>query len=140
MPVGVLTQHNDNGRSGANLQETILKTSNVNVNQFGLVATHAVTGEIYAQPLYAPGVTVNGIKRDLVVVATMDNWVYAFDANDVSPGVGPVWKRQVDPHPVPSTLYGLDYLDIYQKNIGILGTPVIDGVEETLYFVAATYD
>ena len=77
MPVSVLTQHNDNLRSGANLNETILNTNNVNVNQFGLVASRDVVGRIYAQPLYVPGITNAGKGRNVVYVATMHNWVYA---------------------------------------------------------------
>jgi hypothetical protein len=138
--VSVLTQHNDNKRSGANLQETTLTTANVNVNQFGLVASRDVLGDIYAQPLYAAGVTVSGVRRNLVVVATMENWVYAFDADDLSLSAGPLWQRQLDPNPVPSTFFGPGYLDLYQRNIGILSTPAIDLASATIYLVAAAYD
>jgi hypothetical protein len=143
MAVSVLTQHNDNLRSGANLNETKLNTSNVNVNQFGLVASRDVVGRIYAQPLYVPGITIAGNIRNVVYVATMHNWVYAFDADDLSPGAGPLWKRQVDAHPVPSHFYGPNYGDISNNGddpIGILSTPVIDPVTNTIYLVAAAFD
>src|SRR5438128_661341 len=116
MPVNVLTQHNDNIRSGANLQETKLNVSSVNVNNFGLLASRDVVGQIYAQPLYVSGVTIAGKARNVVYIATMQNWVYAFDADDVGPASGPLWKRQVDPHPVPSRFYSNGYHDISNNN------------------------
>lgn len=143
MAISVLTQHNDNVRSGANLQETKLNTNNVNVNEFGLLASRDVEGRIYAQPLFVPGITVEGKVRNVVCVATMHNWVYAFDADDLSAGAGPLWKRQLDPHPVPSRLFGATYHDISTNNddpIGILSTPVVDLASSTIYLVAATVD
>ena len=139
MPVSVLTQHNDNIRSGANLQETKLNTSNIDVNTFGLIASRDVEGEIYAQVLYVPNVTIGGIPRNVVYAATMENWVYAFDADDLSSGATFLWKRQVHPHPVPAHVYGANYNDII-GNIGILSTPVIDGVTNTMYLVAAAFE
>lgn len=139
MPVSVLTQHNDNIRSGANLQETKLNTSNIDVNTFGLIASREVEGEIYAQVLYVPNVSIGGIPRNVVYAATMENWVYAFDADDLSSGATFLWKRQVHPHPVPAHVYGANYNDI-TGNIGILSTPVIDAVTNTIYLVAAAFE
>jgi hypothetical protein len=143
MAVSVLTQHNDNIRSGANLQETKLNTTNVNVNDFGLLVSRDVVGRIYAQPLYVPNVLIAGKARNVVFVATMHSWVYAFDADDLVPGAGPLWKRQVNAHPVPSHFYNENYFDISNNNddpIGILSTPVIDAVANTMYLVASAYD
>jgi hypothetical protein len=47
-PSAVLTHHNDNARTGENLNEFILNVNNVNSKQFGLVYTRAVDDQIYA--------------------------------------------------------------------------------------------
>src|SRR6266853_1504165 len=108
MAIKVLTQHNDNGRTGTNLDETILNTSNVNVNHFGKLFSQKVQGQIYAQPLYVPFVEVPGKRfhKGIVIVATMDNWLYAFDADDnVGQNAGPLWGRPIHVNPVPAKLY-----------------------------------
>src|SRR5579859_2056681 len=54
----VLTYHNDLMRTGQNRNEVSLTTQNVNPTTFGKVASFAVDGQIYAQPLYMPGVSI----------------------------------------------------------------------------------
>src|SRR5258708_6892395 len=75
--VNVLTQHNDNNRSGDNLQETILNTSNVNQTNFGKLFSYAVDDQIYGQPLYAANVAIAGGTHNVVYVATVNDSVYA---------------------------------------------------------------
>ena len=80
--VDVLTQHNDNMRTGANLQETVLTPSNVNKAQFGMLFKRLVDDQLYTQPLLVTGLEVGGGTHDVVYVTTVNNSVYAFDAND----------------------------------------------------------
>ncbi len=143
--VRVLTSHNDNARTGANLQETQLTTSNVSVSTFGLIFKRPVDGEIYAQPLVLPGVSIPGQGvHDVVFVATMNDSVYAFDAADPAADK-PLWSVSfLDPAngvtPVDHTDVGWacgTYMDI-SGHIGILSTPVIDEAAGTIYVVAKT--
>ena len=85
--VSVPTQHNDNARTGANLRETILNSSNINKNRFGKLAFRLVDGNVYAQPLVIAQAKVANRSNatNIVLVATEHNSVYAFDGQDVDP-------------------------------------------------------
>ena len=126
----VLMQHNNISRTGANLSETILNTSNVNVNQFGKLFSRTVDGQIYAQPLYVPSVTIGGKTQNVVYVATMHNSVYAFDADNPSASA-PLWQVNL------GTSVASNCSDT-EPEYGILSTPAIDTSTNTIYVVART--
>ena len=134
----VLTYHNDNARTGQDLAETILNPSNVNSTDFGKVFTDAVDGAIYAQPLYMANVTIPGQGvHNVVFVATENDSVYAFDADNPGPAL---WHDSfINPAKgitsVPTTQsWQLDM----DPQVGITGTPVIDPTTGTLYLAAKT--
>ncbi len=133
--VGVYTQHNDNGRTGANLRETILTPANVNVRRFGLLFRHVVDDQIFAQPLYVPNLAIAGGRHNVVIVATAANTLYAFDADTNIP---PYWTVNLGP-PGSVEQHHFWCLDIL-GNMGIIGTPVIDPATGTFYVVALTHE
>ena len=133
--VDVLTQHNDNARTGANLRETVLTPANVNKAQFGMLFKHVLDDQSYTQPLVVTNVAVSGGARDIVYVTTVANSVYAFDANDPA-ATAPVWHVNFGtPADLNSAKFGC--LDINGR-MGIIGTPVIDKERRVLYVVALT--
>ena len=88
----VLTQDYDNARTGANLAETILTPAKVSSATFGKLFSYPVDEEIFAQPLYVPSLLINGSVHNVVVVATMNNTVYAFDADQATSAATPLWS------------------------------------------------
>jgi hypothetical protein len=135
--VTVTTQHNDLNRSGSNPSETILNTSNVNVNSFGKLFSLAVDGEIYAQPLYMPGMTIPGQGvHNVVYICTANNSVYAYDADSATQS-NPLWMVNLGPA-IQSSVLNVTRNILPQ--IGITSTPTIDPTSNTLYVVAETYE
>src|SRR5271156_4509865 len=67
----VLTYHNDIARTGQNLTETTLTTSNVASATFGKLGFYSVDGLVDAQPLYASNVAVpNSGTHNVLIVPT----------------------------------------------------------------------
>ena len=136
----VFTYHNNNSRDGVNQQEYTLTTSNVNTSTFGKLFSCPVDGAVYAQPLWVANVSVGGNKRNVVVVATAHDSIYAFDA-DARPCVK-LWQTSLlgsGEVPVPSgttgNLVGGGSGDITPET-GVIGTPVIDTSTNTVYVVS----
>ncbi len=139
----VLTYHNNRQRTGANILETTLTPSNVNSSTFGRLFTQPVDGFVHAQPLYVPNVSIPGLGvHNVVYVATMNDSVYAFDAdNRAGSNAKPLWKVSfVDPLTGITTIPAADIAcsDLISPRVGIMSTPVIDLVGGTLYVVART--
>jgi len=136
---GVLTWHNDNARTGLNSQETILTPANVRTQTFGKVFSRPVQGQVYAQPLYAPGVSIPGQgTHNVVYVATEHDQVYAFDADRLVSQ--PLWRDSfINPGHGVTTVSTLGSpCKSLLPEAGITSTPVIDSTSKTLYVVAET--
>jgi hypothetical protein len=143
---GVYTYHNDGARDGANAQEYALTPANVNTASFGKLASCTVDGAIYGQPLWVANVAFAGAKHNVVFVTTQHDSLFAFDGDSNSCTL--LWSVSLidaghggttGELPVPSTSVGSGFGDI-QPEIGINGTPVIDGSSGTLYVVSKSID
>jgi hypothetical protein len=133
---GVLTYHNDLSRDGVNQQEFALTPTNVTSATFGKLFSCNADGTIYTQPLWIPNVSVGGGTHNVILVATMRDSVYLFDA-DASPCVT-YWSKQLVPSGETWGSYSnVGSSDIF-PDIGILGTPVIDPSTKAVYLVTKT--
>ena len=144
--VNVVTQHNDISRTGQNTNESLLTPGNVNNSQFGLLFSLPVDGQVYAQPLYLPGLQIGAGKHNVLFVATENDSVYAFDADsNGGSNASPLWHASL-----LSTAYGaapgatvvpsVEICEDIVPQYGITGTPVIDPVAGILYVVSFTQE
>jgi hypothetical protein len=133
VPTDVLTYHNDLARTGQNLTEQILTTTNVKTS-FGMLFSVSVDGLVDGQPLIKTQVPIPGKGiHDVLYVVTENDTVYAFDADNGSP----LWNVSL----LGTGEIASDARSCGQvvPEIGITSTPVIDpgaGANGTIFVVA----
>lgn len=135
--VNVITANYGNGRSNANLLETMLTPANVAPGNFGRLGSFPVDGQLYGQPLYVSGVSIPGKgTHNVVYLATMHNSIFAYDA-DAAALPDLLWQVNLGPS-VPNILFP-NFHDV-SPEIGILSTGAIDLQAGALYIVSETLD
>jgi len=130
-----LTYHGDTFRSGWTANETTLTPANVGSSSFGKRYSLRLDAVSFGQPLVADGEATQSGTRDLVVVATMADSVYAIDAQSGET----FWKTSLVPagaKPVPAKFTACDIAPTY----GVVSTPVIDRARDTVYVVGVTVE
>jgi len=125
----VVTYHNDDARTGQNLNEVILTPSNVNSSSFGKLNFFSTDGKVDGQPLYLSSLNLASGTLDVLYVVTEHDSVYALDAN-----AGTVlWQVSVlGTEETPSDDHGCSQIS---PEIGITSTPVIDRAAGVIYVV-----
>ncbi len=123
----VITQHNNNYRSGTNLNETVLTPAAVLARGMQVRFDHPVDEAILAQPLYVRRSLAKGRVNGLFV-ATMNNSVYALDADSSGTGVEEWHINLKDSDPAAHRTMAR----------GISSTPVIDVASHRMYVLFST--
>jgi hypothetical protein len=142
----VLTYHYDLARDGVQNNETVLTPAKIKaVGAFGKVGSiTGLHGQIYAQPLYVSGLNSVSSKGNVVLVATQQDYVYAFDADSYTM----IWGSSYIPAAEGAITTGasgnISCTDI-SPNQGITSTPVIDphttfNANPTIYFTTESVD
>lgn len=140
--VDVVTRSYSIGRTGTNTTESVLNPTNVAGGLKKLFSLNVTDDpRLEAQPLIMTNLKMSdGKTHDVVFVCTMDNNVWAFDANNGTP----IWPAPVSLgpsiHPKLTNNSGIPSqteIDMWgiNKHWGILSTPVIDPDTQTLYVV-----
>jgi hypothetical protein len=120
----VLQHHNNASRDGLYIEPRLTRAAAATLHLDPSFAGATLMGPTFAQPLYLAGAAG---ERDLVIAATEQNHVTAFDAASGAP----VWDRTLGT-PVPRGSLPCGNF----TPVGVTGTPVIDAATGTL-FVAA---
>jgi hypothetical protein len=110
-PLDVVTQRNTNGRTGAYAQPGFNSAAVNGGVSWGLLHSLPVDGTVWAQPLYVNGQPTASGTRNLVVVASSMNHVYAFDADTFALAWEKNWAEDpisgIVPDPTPCENTGL---------------------------------
>src|SRR5215472_15895051 len=127
------TYHMNNLRTGWNQYEYALTQANVRSSQFTQLMNLQVDGNVYAEPLFLRDEMINGVAHDVLLVATENDSVYAFDAESGAL----LWMRNfTNPSAgltaMPSTVVSCHNV---WPNVGITGTPVVERSLDAIFLV-----
>jgi hypothetical protein len=134
----VTTAQYGNARTSAYLAESTLTPRTVSTTTFGRTHVIKVDGDVYAQVLHLPSVTIPSKGRHAVIfIATEHNSVYAFDAAEPA---DPLWHVNLsgparDAAPLSSRDVQCPFI---RPEVGITPTPVIDTTTGIIYVLART--
>ena len=149
MAASVLQYHNNAASTGVNSAETQLTPGNVTVDTFQKTFTTTVDGQVYAQPLFEPNlsVTVGGktTTHNVTFVATEHDSLYAIDGD----GGTVLWKDSfTDLTLKGAAIAGATAITTVPQSelksgditveTGITATPVIDAAEQAIYVETKT--
>lgn len=132
-PIDVVQYHYDTNRTGWNPTETDLTPASLKARKFAQIASLALDGNVFAQPLLVTGVTFpDASTHDVLLVVTGNNSVYAYDAHSYLR----LWHVNLGKQQSTADVGCSDVIHGY----GISATPVVvrNGSAASLYLTAAT--
>ena len=124
--VSVLQHHNHASRDGIYVDAAITKATAATLHIDTTFASATLAGPTYAQPLY---LAANGSGPDLVIAATEQDRVYAFNA-----ATGAQIYNVLLATPIPLSVLPCGNIN----PLGVTGTPIIDASTRTIYLDAMT--
>ena len=125
--VDCLTFHYNNARLGWDDREQILTPAALTQGGFGKLWTQPLDGAVRHSPLVVSNCKIEGQIRDVVFAGTDENSLFAVDAKS-----GQVlWSKKQIFRPLNGTQFSGSSFD--DRQLGILGTPVIDRETQTIY-------
>ncbi len=121
----VIEHHNHDNRDGVFVDAKLTKAAAATMH-LDTTFNATLSGQTYAQPLFVDGLG----GKDMLVVATEQNVVYALDAANGSV----IWKTAGLASPVKLSSLPCGNID----PLGITGTPYVDVASRTIYLGAMT--
>ena len=134
----VTTRSYDVSRDNVNPKETILKAGNLSSLHAG--TSPDLHGMVFAQPLYVSNLVTSQGTKNVVFVATQENWVYALDGDHITNP--PFWQTNLNnanETSIPvSQLPGA--CGTIKPEVGVTSTPTIDLTKNLIYVVSAHFN
>ena len=129
----VSTYHVNNLREGWNRYEYTLTQADVASPQFTQLMTLPVDGDVYAEPLYLHGEVIDGVAHDVLLVATENDSLYAFDAESGAV----LWFRNFTNPSSGLTAMPSTFVSCHNvwPTVGITGTPVVERSLDAIFLV-----